>query len=161
MLPIWRVYVEVLVPELKKHGIPLDESIVSSLMSHRGRIDGLHYVMYRLDKKENGLQIFYRCLRETQKECLHHGRFADKIESKGIMKALKCKTLGGIHMHHALDLTGCVYAFAGNTCPHGQANLRTCSVASHCGHTFLRPIDIPDCRFRPTVVSFQVHVSSP
>ena len=27
-------------------------------------------------------------------------------------------------------------AFAGNTCPHGQANLRACSVASHCGHTF-------------------------
>ena len=48
-------------------------------------------------------------------------------------------------MHHALDLTGCVYAFGGNTCPHGQANLRTCSVASDCGHTFLRRIDIPDC----------------
>ena len=31
-------------------------------------------------------------------------------------------------------------AFAGNTCPHGQANLRTCSVASHCGHAFLRRI---------------------
>ena len=36
--------------------------------------------------------------------------------------------------------------FAGNTCPHGQAYLRTCSVASHCGHTFLKCIYIPDCR---------------
>ena len=36
--------------------------------------------------------------------------------------------------------------FAGNTCPHGQAYLRTCSVASHCGHTFLKRIYIPDCR---------------
>ena len=84
--------------------------------------------------------------------------------SSVISVILKCKTLGGIHMHHALDLTGCVYAFAGNTCPHGQANLRTCSVASHCRHTFLRCIDIPDCRFCPTdhhAVCFQVHVSSP
>ena len=63
MLPILRVNVEVLVPELKEHGILLDESIMSSLMYHRGRIDELHYLMYRLGRKENGLQIFYRCLR--------------------------------------------------------------------------------------------------
>ena len=57
-------------------------------------------------------------------------------------------------------------AFAGNTYPHGQANLRACSVASHCGHTFLRRIDIPDCsngseREIHHAVCFQVHVSSP
>ena len=88
MLPILRVNVEVLVPELKKHGILLDESIVSSLLPHMGRIDELHYVMYRLGKKENGLQIFYRCLRETQDECPQHRRVADRIERKGIRTKL-------------------------------------------------------------------------
>ena len=83
MLPIRRVNVEVLVPELKKHGILLDESIMSSLMSRVRKIDELHYVMYRLGKKENGLQIFYRCLRETQDECPDHRRIANRIESKG------------------------------------------------------------------------------
>ena len=79
MLPILRVNVEVLFPELKKHGILLDESIMSSLMPHIGTIDELHYVMYRLGKKENGLQIFYHCLRETQDECRQHGWVADMI----------------------------------------------------------------------------------
>ena len=36
------------------------------------------------------------------------------------------------------SLTLCLLCFC---CPHGQANLRACSVASHCGHTFLRRID--------------------
>ena len=85
ILPILRVNVEVLVPELKEHGILLDESIVSSLDTRMGRIDELHYVMYRLGKKENGLQIFYRCLRETQNECPDHGWVADRIEMKGII----------------------------------------------------------------------------
>ena len=61
MLPIQRVNVEVLVPELKEHGILLDDSIMSSLDPHMG---GFHYVMYRLGKKENGLQIFYIPLSE-------------------------------------------------------------------------------------------------
>ena len=45
-------------------------------------------------------------------------------------------------------------AFAGNTCPHGQANLRTCSVASHCGHTFLRrekSTTLPSSRELPVI----------
>ena len=92
MLPILRVNVEVLVPEIKKHGILLDESIVSSLMSsldtHMGGIDEFHYVMYRLGKKENGFQIFYRCLRETQDECPQHRRVADRLESEGIRTKL-------------------------------------------------------------------------
>ena len=34
--------------------------------------------------------------------------------------------------------------------PHGQANLRACSVASHCGHTFLRRIDtLPETEGNP------------
>ena len=85
ILPIQRVNVEVLVPELKEHGILLDESIMSSLMPDMGRIDEFHYVMYRLGKKENGLQIFYRCLRETQDEFPGHRWVADRIESEGIL----------------------------------------------------------------------------
>ena len=86
MLSLWRVNVEVLVPELKEHGILLDESIMSPLLdTHLDRIDEFHYVMYRLGKKENGLQIFYRCLRETQDECPDHRRVADMIEREGIL----------------------------------------------------------------------------
>ena len=85
MLPISRVNVEVLVPELKKRGILLDEFIMSSLDPPMETIDELHYVMYRLEKKDNGLQIFYRCLRETQNECPDHGWVADRIEMKGII----------------------------------------------------------------------------
>ena len=51
-------------------------------------IDEFHYVMYRLGKKENGLQIFYRCLRGTQDECPRHRRVADRIESEGIRTML-------------------------------------------------------------------------
>ena len=83
MLPAVRVNVQVLVPELKKHGILLDESIMSSLDTHMDRIDELYYVMYKLGKKENGLQIFYRCLRETQDEFPDHRRVADRLEVIG------------------------------------------------------------------------------
>ena len=85
MLSLWRVNVEVLVSELKKHGLLLDESIMSSLDPPMGGIDELHYVMYRLGRKENGLQIFYRCLRETQDEYPQHRLVADRIESEGIL----------------------------------------------------------------------------
>ena len=92
MLPAVRVnvqvLVQVLVPELKKHGILLDESIMSSLDTHMGRIDEFHYVMYRLGKKENGLQIFYRCLRETQDEFPDHRRVADRLEVIGKNKVI-------------------------------------------------------------------------
>ena len=83
MLPAVRVNVQVLVPELKEHGILLDESIMSSLDTNRDRIDELYYVMYRLGKKENGLQIFYRCLRETQDEFPDHRWVADRLEVIG------------------------------------------------------------------------------
>ena len=90
ILPILRVNVEVLVSELKKHGILLDESVMSSLGTPMGRmgIYELYYVMYRLGKKENGLQIFYRCLRETQDECPQHRWVADRLESEGIRTKL-------------------------------------------------------------------------
>ena len=84
MLSLWRVNVEVLVPELKKHGLLLDESIMSSLDTGMGRIDELHHVMYRLGKKENGLQIFYRCLRETQNEYPDHRLIQSRIAASSI-----------------------------------------------------------------------------
>ena len=76
MLPLWRINSEVLVSELKKHG---NESIMSLLDIGMMIIDELHYVMYRLGKTENGLQIFYRCLRETQDEFPGHRFVADRI----------------------------------------------------------------------------------
>ena len=94
MLPILRVNIEVLVPELKKRGILLDESIMPSVVSHIHTIDEFHYVMYRLGKKENGLQIFYRCLRETQDEYPRHRLLADMIEREGMNNFIyKCITI--------------------------------------------------------------------
>ena len=52
--------VDCLIKELKKNEV-LDESsfkIMASLEPPREVIDRLHYVMYRIGRKENGLQIF-------------------------------------------------------------------------------------------------------
>ena len=77
---------EVLVPKLQKHGILLDKSslrIMSSFDSFIPIIDELHYVMYRLGQKEAGLQIFYRCLRETEEKFSSHRQVADRLDAKG------------------------------------------------------------------------------
>ena len=66
--------VELLMDELIKHNV-LDESsfkMVASLDPPRVVMDRLHYVMYRIGKKENGLQIFYQCLKETQDKAPEH-----------------------------------------------------------------------------------------
>ena len=59
----------VLEEPLMKHGV-LDEASLRVLYGLRhGRwpfMDVMDYVMYRLGKKENGLQIHYHCLREIQ-----------------------------------------------------------------------------------------------
>ena len=105
MLSLWRVNVEVLVPELKKHGLLLDESIMSSLDTGMGRIDELHYVMYRLGKKENGLQIFYRCLRETQDEYSDHRRVANRIEIEGMNNFITGKYISTLFKCTLLRIT--------------------------------------------------------
>ena len=72
--------------ELMECGLIQDESslrIMSSLRVSTNTMKKLHYVMYRLGKKENGLQIFYCCLRETQDICPPHRRVADRMETKG------------------------------------------------------------------------------
>ena len=52
-----------------KHGV-LDKASLHIMHNLRsGRcffMDAMDYVMYRLGKKENGLQIFYHCLRKMQ-----------------------------------------------------------------------------------------------
>ena len=53
-----------------KHGV-LDEAslnVMHGLNHERWQpfMDVMDYVMYRLGKKGNGLQLFYRCLRDTQ-----------------------------------------------------------------------------------------------
>ena len=64
----------------------LDESsfeIMASLHSPSGVIDRLHYVMYRIGKKQNGLQIFYQCLKETQDRAPSHGYTVNVLEDEG------------------------------------------------------------------------------
>ena len=57
--------------------------IMASLHSPREVIDRLHYVMYRIGKKENGLQTFYQCLKETQDRAPSHGYTVNKLEDEG------------------------------------------------------------------------------
>ena len=51
-------------------------------------MDVMDYVMYRLGKKESGLQIFYHCLREAQYLDPSFREVAVKIERAGNKKSL-------------------------------------------------------------------------
>ena len=56
------------------------------LMQYRRWIrfpDQMHYLMYILGKRENGLQILYHCLKETQHRFPEHRRIVQDLESKG------------------------------------------------------------------------------
>ena len=74
-----------LVKELIKHEVFNESSfeIVHSLDPPRGVIDKLHYMMYRIGKKENGLKIFYQCLKETQDTSPSHGHAISIMEHQG------------------------------------------------------------------------------
>ena len=77
--------VELLIDELIKHNV-LDKSsfkIVASLDPPIVAIDRLHYVMYRIGKKENGLQIFYQCLKETQDKAPEHTGAVSIMDHQG------------------------------------------------------------------------------
>ena len=55
-------------------------------MQYRRRIhfpDQIHYLMYVLGKRENGLQILFRCLKETQHGFPEHRRIVQGLESEG------------------------------------------------------------------------------
>ena len=52
-------------------------------MQYRRRIrflDQMHYLMYILGKRENGLQILYYCLKETQHRFPEHRRIVERLE---------------------------------------------------------------------------------
>ena len=61
--------------------------IFASLGPPREIIDRLHYVMYRIGKKENGLQIFYQCLKETQDRAPSHRDAVEILNKEGEFKA--------------------------------------------------------------------------
>ena len=71
--------------QLKEYGI-LDETSFHVLRSVRMETplpDQMHYLMYILGKRENGLQILYRCLKKTQHRFPEHRRIVQQLESKG------------------------------------------------------------------------------
>ena len=68
---------------LKGYGI-LDETfyVVRRIRKYsRGLfyLDKMHYLMYILGKRENGLQILYRCLKETQHRYPEHRRIVQDL----------------------------------------------------------------------------------
>ena len=71
-----------------KHGV-LDEASLHIMHGLRhGRwpfIDAAHYVMYRLGKKENGLHIFYHCLRKIQYIDPSFRRIVRELEREGLL----------------------------------------------------------------------------
>ena len=73
---------------LKKYGI-LDETsfhVMLSMERHGIRLlylDRMHYLMYILGKRENGLQILYHCLKETQHRVPEHRMIVQQLESEG------------------------------------------------------------------------------
>ena len=70
---------------LKKYGI-LDETsfhVMRSIEGHRFYLNRMHYLMYILGKRENGLQILYYCLKETQHRFPEHRRIVQQLESEG------------------------------------------------------------------------------
>ena len=74
-----------------KHGV-LDEASLHVMHGLRhGRwscMDTIHYVMYRLGKKENGLHIFYHCLRKMQYIDPSFRRIVRKLETEGLLLAI-------------------------------------------------------------------------
>ena len=46
-------------------------------------LDQMHYLVYILGKRENGLQILYRCLKETQHRFPEHRMIVNYLERNG------------------------------------------------------------------------------
>ena len=84
----WGIKIRILKEPLKEYGI-LDETSFHVLRSVREcrkglfYLDQMHYLMYILGKRENGLQILFRCLKETQHRVPDHRRIVQELESKG------------------------------------------------------------------------------
>ena len=80
----------ILQSQSRKHNIP--EYVFHDILSDTGmtRVNFMlddeavtQYILYRLGEIENGFQIFYRCLRETQDVCPGHRILADDLERNG------------------------------------------------------------------------------
>ena len=90
---IWYISINVNVLEepLMKHNV-LDEAsltVMHGLMYGRWSfMDAMNYMMYKLGKKENGLQIFYQCLRKMR--CTHPSlrRIVRELETEGLLLAV-------------------------------------------------------------------------
>ena len=78
-----------------KHGV-LDEASLTVMHGLRhetwpfmhGRLpfmDGMGYMMYKLGKKENGLQIFYHCLKEIQDIDPSFMRIVRELKREGLL----------------------------------------------------------------------------
>ena len=75
----------------------LDEcslEILDSLSPPRVIIDRLHYVMFKIGKKENGLQIFYQCLKETQDRDSDHRYAVEILKKEGELRACYYRMTG-------------------------------------------------------------------
>ena len=85
------INVKALEEPLMKHGV-LDEASLHVLhgLMHGWCpfMDVMHYVMYRLGKRENGLQIFYHCLREIQYKHSSFRRIVRELETEGLLLAM-------------------------------------------------------------------------
>ena len=84
------IEVDILEEPLKKHDV-LDEGSLHVMHGLRhgirrwATVDAMDYVMYRLGKKENGLQIFYQCLREAQYTRPSFREMVVKLERAGMI----------------------------------------------------------------------------
>ena len=74
-----------------EHGV-LDEASLTVMhgLSHERWpfMDVMDYVMYRLGKKENGLQIFYHSLRKIQYRYPSCRRIVRVLETEGLLLAV-------------------------------------------------------------------------
>ena len=77
-----------LMEKLKEHEV-LDESSFKmvAFLPQSEVIDRLHYVMYRIARKENGLQILYQCLKETQDRAPDHRDAVEILKEEGEFRA--------------------------------------------------------------------------
>ena len=73
---------------LKKYGILHETSfhVMRFIEGYKRALfilDQLDYLMYLLGKNENGLQILYYCLKETQHRYFRHRMVVQQLESEG------------------------------------------------------------------------------
>ena len=82
------IVIGILQEPLKEYGI-LDETsfhVLQSVGQYKRvlfYLDQMHYLMYILGKRENGLQTLYYCLKKTQHRFPEHRMIVQELESEG------------------------------------------------------------------------------